>query len=143
MLTRPEPSVLVKMTRLSSPVGEVRSRPVEREVIEPDIRQVAEPMLDLCQDAAGSRPVAEPLRAGGSKTFKSRMVIAASSAMSWPSILTASASGLSRDPWQAGQSSSRLKRLTNRPVLKPVRAALEPAKEALQAQQNRGRGLPR
>ena len=87
------------MTRWSSPVGEVRSRPVELQVVEPDIRQVAEPVLDLCAEHCRRRRLAVPeLFRPAEEAFKSRMVIAESSAMLRPSILTASASGLRRAP---------------------------------------------
>ena len=55
MLTRPEPRVLVRLTRCSSPPERLLARAVEREVIEPDLAKVAESAIDLSQDSGRDR----------------------------------------------------------------------------------------
>ncbi len=74
---------------------------VERQVIEPDLRQVAESAVDLGQnrrDAGWRRKSSRSRR----KARASRIVSADNAAMSRPSILTARASGRSRAPRHAG-----------------------------------------
>ena len=62
MFTRPEPSVLVRMTRSSSPSARHCAGRSSVQVVEPDIRKVAEPLLDLPQNASRGRQAAEEFR---------------------------------------------------------------------------------
>ena len=80
------------------------------QIFEPDIAQEAQPLVDLLQDAlrrcraasAISMLVERAEPVGGVERSRGR----ATSLMSRPPILTASASGLSRWPWQASHGAS-------------------------------------
>ncbi len=76
MLTRPEPRVLVRVTRWSSPAERLRASAVEGQVIQPDLAQVAEAAFDLREDSrprpAGRRRASEsPTKERGRRGWSS------------------------------------------------------------------------
>ena len=86
--------------------GQGDRRPVEGQVVEPDVDEEAEPGADLLEDLVGDRPLAlGEASSAGAATQSSASVIdsVATSEMSASSTVTARTSGFSRLPPQAGQ----------------------------------------
>ena len=89
---------------LALAAGQRAAGAVEVEIIEPDIVEEAEPLVDLLEDRAGDLVllVRSSLSASARNQASASATRAARSTceMSSPAILTASASGLRRAPWQ-------------------------------------------
>jgi hypothetical protein len=91
--------------------GQRARRPVQRQVVEADVEQEAEAGVDLLEHPLGDLPFAVAELETGRKSAVSPIGIAQTSAMfsppSSPSV-TASETGLSRAPSQAGHGTSRM-----------------------------------
>ena len=86
--------------------GEPPGRSVEGQVIQPDLARGSRGGSRPGQDGGRGHRLAAERASPAMKGRASRIVKADSSAMSRPAILTASASGRSRAPWQPGRSGS-------------------------------------
>ena len=81
----------------------------QREVVEADVEQEAHAGVDLLDDPLGDHAVAlGQLEVGEERRPPRRCDRSHTSAMLWPSTVTASDSGLSRAPPQAGHGTSRM-----------------------------------
>ena len=89
--------------------GQRRRGAVQRQVVQADVEQEAQPGVDLLEDPRRrSACPGRTARAPSSSLASSPIGSAQKSAIDRPSTVTASDTGLSRVPWQVGQGTSRM-----------------------------------